>query len=105
MLSLFTRLRRITSGATWIPEIDGLRFVAILSVVLYHIGGEVLSKAGHGWTTQVWYQPAMKLVSNGSRGVELFFIHLRAIIFSVKSRFRSRVITCADSRAWSRRTS
>src|SRR6202789_450896 len=29
-------LRRITSGGSYIPEIDGLRFVAIASVVIYH---------------------------------------------------------------------
>jgi hypothetical protein len=29
-------LRRITSGSSWIPEIDGLRFIAIALVVLFH---------------------------------------------------------------------
>jgi peptidoglycan/LPS O-acetylase OafA/YrhL len=74
MLSLFSRLRRITSGATWIPEIDGLRFVAILSVVLFHIGGQVYSKSGQLWTTHPWYQPIDTVIGNGSRGVELFFV-------------------------------
>jgi len=32
-------LRRITSSGNFIPEIDGLRFIAILSVVLFHIYG------------------------------------------------------------------
>ena len=71
---LLTRLRRITSGATWIPEIDGLRFVAIAAVVLYHIGGQTMSKTGVAWTTQAWYQPIMRLFYNGSRGVPLFFV-------------------------------
>jgi peptidoglycan/LPS O-acetylase OafA/YrhL len=74
MLSLFPRLRRITSGATWIPEIDGLRFVAIFSVVIYHIASQVYSKSGQAWTTQAWYQPIAAVIGNGARGVELFFV-------------------------------
>jgi peptidoglycan/LPS O-acetylase OafA/YrhL len=34
--------RRITSTGQFIPEIDGLRFVAILSVYVYHLAGDVL---------------------------------------------------------------
>jgi peptidoglycan/LPS O-acetylase OafA/YrhL len=71
---LLTRLRRITSGATWIPEIDGLRFVAIAAVVIYHIGGQTMSKSGVAWTTQAWYLPIMHFFLNGSRGVQLFFV-------------------------------
>jgi peptidoglycan/LPS O-acetylase OafA/YrhL len=29
-------LRRVTSGRAFIPQIDGLRFIAIMSVVLFH---------------------------------------------------------------------
>ncbi len=74
MHPLLQRLRRITSGATWIPEIDGLRFVAIASVVLFHIGGQVISKSGQAWTTQSWYLPTLKFITNSNRGVELFFV-------------------------------
>jgi peptidoglycan/LPS O-acetylase OafA/YrhL len=34
--------RRITSSGQFIPEIDGLRFLAILSVFIYHLAGDVL---------------------------------------------------------------
>ena len=71
---LFSRLRRITSGATWIPQIDGLRFVAIFSVVLYHLGGQVFSKSGIAFSTHSWYQPLLQCLSHGSRGVEIFFV-------------------------------
>jgi peptidoglycan/LPS O-acetylase OafA/YrhL len=34
--------RRITSTGAFIPEIDGLRFLAIFSVFIYHLAGDVL---------------------------------------------------------------
>ncbi|HUJ49698.1 MAG TPA: acyltransferase [Bryobacteraceae bacterium] len=33
--------RRITSSGSFIPEIDGLRFIAISSVYLYHLAGDI----------------------------------------------------------------
>ena len=48
-------LRRITSGGSWIPEIDGLRFVAISSVVLYHIYAQLLVRSGHPVAVQARY--------------------------------------------------
>lgn len=63
---LISRLHRITSSGKYIPEIDGLRFIAILSVVLFHVQGQLaLPGPAAGWT---WY-----LISHGRRGVELFF--------------------------------
>jgi peptidoglycan/LPS O-acetylase OafA/YrhL len=63
---LLSRLHRITSSGKYIPEIDGLRFVAILSVVLFHVQGQLaLPGPADGWT---WH-----LISHGRRGVELFF--------------------------------
>ncbi|MGA2131945.1 MAG: acyltransferase [Bryobacteraceae bacterium] len=50
-------MRRVTSGGRFVPEIDGLRFLAIISVVLYHF---------HGFLT-----PA---VQHGYRGVNLFYV-------------------------------
>ena len=40
------RLRRLTSSGRSIPEIDGLRFVAITSVCLYHVRGYLLARDG-----------------------------------------------------------
>ena len=34
--------RRITSSGQFISEIDGLRFIAIFSVYIYHLAGDVL---------------------------------------------------------------
>jgi peptidoglycan/LPS O-acetylase OafA/YrhL len=67
-------LRRITSGGSWIPEIDGLRFVAISSVVLYHIYAQLLVKSGHPVAVQARYALLGTAIGNGDRGVRLFFV-------------------------------
>ena len=57
-------LRRITSGANFIPQIDGLRFFAIALVVLLHV--EDMGRDTFGGTAH-WFQL-------GGRGVPLFFV-------------------------------
>jgi hypothetical protein len=39
---LASKLRRVTLWGAFIPEIDGLRSIAIASVLAYHINGELL---------------------------------------------------------------
>lgn len=64
--------QRITSTGNYVPEIDGLRFIAIFSVVLHHLHGFFKSK--------LELQPASAvssvldhIISNGHLGVPLFF--------------------------------
>jgi peptidoglycan/LPS O-acetylase OafA/YrhL len=64
------RLRRVTSGGRFIPEIDGLRFIAIASVVLYHTQLALFSR----FSVVVPQELLSRLVGNGFRGVELFFV-------------------------------
>jgi peptidoglycan/LPS O-acetylase OafA/YrhL len=66
------QLRRMTKQGSWIPEVDGLRFIAIGATLSVHIlaetmlrGGLTLSKANQDI---LWY-----LESCGGRGVLLFF--------------------------------
>ncbi len=67
--SLF-HLRRITTSGSYIPEIDGLRFVAILAVVLYHVPIQIaLRSADQAATSPFW-----RTISHGDRGVQLFFV-------------------------------
>lgn len=60
------RLTRITASTTYIAEIDGLRFLAILGVVVYHL------------PIALRFAPlprfAMPWVVSGQLGVQLFFI-------------------------------
>lgn len=64
-----TRLRRVTTSGTFVPEIDGLRFVAIASVVVYHVFKQLIRYYG------VHFSPMLTtLLGNGNRGVSLFFV-------------------------------
>ena len=66
--------RRITSGGQYIAEIDGLRFIAIIAVLVYHIGMMTLIYTHH------YGPPVDRLqafihwaIFNGGRGVPIFF--------------------------------
>ena len=68
------RLRRITTSGNYIPEIDGLRFVAIMWVVLHHMD-DLLSSGNKLFSTdgrlESWiYFYAIK----GAYGVPFFFM-------------------------------
>lgn len=66
------RLSRVTSGGNFIPEIDGLRFLAIGSVLLFHVN-HALNRA-YQWTPKPWEQTVSNALSRGTLGVELFFV-------------------------------
>jgi peptidoglycan/LPS O-acetylase OafA/YrhL len=65
---VLSRLRRITSSGKFIPQVDGLRFIAISLVVFFHLQGYV-----NGYSKDDGYgRPS--IFSLGSRGVQLFFV-------------------------------
>jgi peptidoglycan/LPS O-acetylase OafA/YrhL len=70
----YAGLRRITRDGRWIPEIDGLRFLAITSVVLFHLLGELLERSGHHLPIEPRYAWLFGMIRNGDRGVQLFFV-------------------------------
>ncbi len=67
-------LSRITSSGNFIPEIDGLRFVAIVSVVLFHLYGFIDNKDGSVYNTIYNFDFIANFLKNGNFGVELFFV-------------------------------
>jgi peptidoglycan/LPS O-acetylase OafA/YrhL len=62
-----SKLRRVTSGGRFIAEVDGFRFLAILIVLLDHVGLQVLRPNG------LQLPGALSLPEGGVRGVYLFF--------------------------------
>jgi peptidoglycan/LPS O-acetylase OafA/YrhL len=69
--SLLLSLRRHTSSGLYLPELDGLRFVAILSVFIYHLAGDVVrhNPTGVPEPTSYFYALTQQL----NLGVPLFF--------------------------------
>jgi peptidoglycan/LPS O-acetylase OafA/YrhL len=68
------KIRRITRDGRWVPEIDGLRFIAIMSVVAFHLTGELNARTGRVIPVEPRYHGLFALVRNGDRGVRLFFV-------------------------------
>jgi peptidoglycan/LPS O-acetylase OafA/YrhL len=60
---------RVTSGGKFVPEIDGLRFVAIAAVIAYHLNGTLVRY----YKLRLSALPSILMV-NGERGVWLFFV-------------------------------
>jgi peptidoglycan/LPS O-acetylase OafA/YrhL len=74
-MELFRRLSRITSpGRKFIPQIDGLRFVAIMSVIAFHVRQIGLFHLAQAAPTEAVAGGLMDAVfRTGHFGVELFF--------------------------------
>ena len=69
MRSLINKFSRITSTGLYLPEIDGLRFLAILWVFIFHLNGYLIKK--FDVTAENIFQ---RIAGNGYMGVELFFV-------------------------------
>lgn len=68
---ILKRLRRITLTTAYLPEIDGVRFIAITAVVLCHVATDLVLR--HGLQVQSYAQGLYTTLSHGARGVHLFF--------------------------------
>ena len=78
ILDLF---RRRTSSGRYVPEIDGLRFLAILLVILFHqhhlfcVGTEITKLEDLGHETGNWFSYLPNVIfSKGWFGVQIFFV-------------------------------
>ena len=65
--------KRITSSGNFIKEIDGLRFIAILSVVLFHISIYLVAKEKEIYSDAHFFL-LKKILASGTLGVPLFFV-------------------------------
>jgi peptidoglycan/LPS O-acetylase OafA/YrhL len=65
--------RSISPGRHYVPIIDGLRFIAILSVVLYHLNDYLVAKVGVWGRGELRENPLFQILHVGNCGVPLFF--------------------------------
>ncbi len=71
---ILKRIERPTpSGKTYLSEIDGLRFIAILLVIIQHLSERLIRNFPLPFTVPVKQDPLVFLVSRGTIGVFLFF--------------------------------
>ena len=71
---LLDRFRRVTRDGRWVPEVDGLRFLAIASVLTFHMAGELGNRSGRIIPVEPQYDWMARIIGNGDRGVILFFV-------------------------------
>ncbi|MBI3865245.1 MAG: acyltransferase [Planctomycetia bacterium] len=73
-MPILRALARITSSGTLIPVLDGLRFVAIFSVVFYHLAESLRAKSPFVSRQTARESWLFAVLDKGNCGVELFFI-------------------------------
>jgi peptidoglycan/LPS O-acetylase OafA/YrhL len=72
---VIAHLSRETSSGRFIPEMDGLRFIAIGMVILFHLNGYLTAKAtSPQYSLIAQFDWLARLAFVGFRGVELFFV-------------------------------
>jgi peptidoglycan/LPS O-acetylase OafA/YrhL len=74
---ILSRFSRITSSGRFVPEIDGLRFVAIASVAAYHLNQAAVAAAVRAGMVvrETWGEnPLSVFLGHGDIGVPLFFV-------------------------------
>lgn len=66
--------KRITSSGNYFPEIDGLRFLAISSVFVFHLANFISTKDTHTYHSSYNLSILKEVCSRGYFGVQLFFV-------------------------------
>ena len=69
---ILNSLSRTTSSTKFIPEIDGLRFIAIFAVIIHHISSYAMVYSPYvGEVSQFYHRHFLDF---GSHGVSLFLL-------------------------------
>ena len=79
------RLRRITTGGAYVPEVDGVRFIAITMVVLHHVNERLLRREGAHYVDVIFGNTNL-IISTGAWGVLLFFSLSGYVLYGILSR-------------------
>lgn len=65
---------RVTTGGTYLPAIDGLRFLAITGVIFHHAVGYWIDRAGRTYEMSSLDRCVAEVIEFGAYGVHLFFV-------------------------------
>jgi peptidoglycan/LPS O-acetylase OafA/YrhL len=65
---------RVTSSGVFIPEVDGLRFIAVAWVLCFHISGEYIKVMGSRFPGQTRHGLYNEVLGTWDFGVQLFFV-------------------------------
>lgn len=71
---LLARLSRVTTRGTFVPEVDGLRLVAIAAVLVFHLALNLDSRNPVDYAYPVAGNPLHATIRTGELGVQLFFV-------------------------------
>src|SRR5438132_61246 len=97
---LYALFKRQTNTTSFIPQIDGLRFLAIAMVLLYHINIFVTVKVPFHFTrpaSDYWWM--FQLLDSDRKGVFLFFIisgFILALPFARATRQKGKQVRLKD---------
>ena len=73
--NIYNKFRRITTNQLYFPEIEGIRFLAIILVILFHTHGYFTARSPIKFIDDPnQYSLLNTFLVNGNRGVELFFV-------------------------------
>lgn len=70
----FSVFKRVTTGGTYLPAVDGLRFLAITGVIFHHTVGYWTRRAGHTYTMTPVDHLVAEVLDFAAYGVHLFFV-------------------------------
>jgi peptidoglycan/LPS O-acetylase OafA/YrhL len=71
---LYARLSRVTSSGAFIAEIDGLRFLAIAPVVIFHVRNYLVAHPVAAYAVRPEADWVARVTQHGHYGVQLFFV-------------------------------
>lgn len=71
---LYAKLRRVTTSGDFIAEVDGLRFLAVAPVVLFHVRNYLTVHPVTTYAVAPEHDWGARLALHGHYGVQLFFI-------------------------------
>ena len=67
------KLSRVTSSGNYISEVDGLRFIAIMPVIIQHLSERLIKHTPIEFATPIAQDQLAFLASRGTIGVFIFF--------------------------------